>query len=79
MVIDTLEDAYELLNSTAFDPTTVEHGGTIIGTFNGQPVEVRGYSATEFYDLGCLKIFGVRNPLVRIAEILDKDFPDELR
>lgn len=73
IILNTLEDALELMGQHAFDATSVDHDGAVIGTYNGELVEVNGFTATEVYDLGCLKLIGTLRPLERLKELLDDE------
>ena len=69
MICETMDEALALITNPKgvdFDATFADHDGTIIGKYQGEPVEVKGHTCSEFYDFGCLKFFGVRDPFTLI-------------
>ena len=66
----SLEEAMKLLDEPDMDTSQVTE--TVIGVYHGKIIEVDGFTSREFFHLGCLKSFGVRDLREDQWAMLDK-------
>ncbi len=70
MIIHSLEEGYALACTSGFDVSYADHSNSTIGRYGGEAVVIDGWTTTQFYDLGCLRLMGIRRPLEHLAEIM---------
>ena len=69
IVVHSLSEGLALMGTEGFDASYADHSCSTIGRYNGETVVIDGWTTTQFYDLGCLALMGIRRPLERLAAI----------